>query len=84
MGKVYIGAADLAMDWAFDNVKLVVNCANMEPRCSPALWRVSGHTHHRGPKKFPKVLQELPNVQAQGQAARASNPSHPDHPNQNF
>jgi hypothetical protein len=38
-GKLYIGAADLAMDWAAKNdVKLVVNCANMEPRCSPTLW----------------------------------------------
>ena len=38
-GKLYIGAAGLAMNWAADNnVQLAVNCANRELRCSAAPW----------------------------------------------
>ena len=38
LGKLYIGGAALAMDWAAANVKLVVNCADRELRCSAAPW----------------------------------------------
>ena len=38
LGKLYIGAAELAMEWAAANVQLVVNCANRELRCSAAPW----------------------------------------------
>ena len=37
-GKLYVGGAALAMDWAVANVKLVVNCADRDLRCSADLW----------------------------------------------
>ena len=37
-GKLFIGGAALAMDWIAANVKLVVNCADRELRCSAAPW----------------------------------------------